>query len=203
MNLSVSNFVDSELKKIFGDVDSTMIYNGVQKPREFNHETVREGFLTVAVCRDEQRFRLKGIDLFIEAATHFPNEKFVVVGSSQEFLSQKMDIPGNVTISPPVPTNELVEFYSRTKYYCQFSMVESFGLALAEAMTYGCIPIVVDRGALKEVTQGNGIIIKSRNIEDIILNIRINLDKQFDTNIIINHASKFSMENRNIIQKTI
>jgi glycosyltransferase involved in cell wall biosynthesis len=181
MNLPVSNFVETEMYKLFGEVNSIMVHNGVQISENSKLKNNREGFLTVAVCSDEQRYRLKGIDLYIAAATHFPDEKFIIVGGSKEFILQKTSLPENVTIHPPLFSDELSNYYSRAKYYCQFSMVESFGLAVVEAMSYGCIPIVVDRGALKEVVDDYGIIIKQREIQDIVNGISSALNSEYDS----------------------
>ncbi|MBH09388.1 MAG: hypothetical protein CMG74_03365 [Candidatus Marinimicrobia bacterium] len=202
LNLPVSKFVDVEMKKMYGNVESAVIYNGVNCAKNYSKIKNRKGFLTVAIFDDDQRYKLKGIDLFIETASYFPNEEFVIIGCDKNFI-RNIHYPENVTIYPKVSPDELSRFYLEAKYYCQFSLVESFGLAVVEAMSYGCIPIVVDRGALKEIIQGHGIILQNRSINDIIENIKLIINKKFDTNSIVQHTSKFSLEIRNTIQRKI
>jgi Glycosyl transferases group 1 len=81
----------------------------------------------------------KGIPLFEEiAATGMPCKMKVLVNA---------------------PRDEYLDALKNAKAYCQFSMFESFGVSLVEAMSYGCIPITTDRGALPWVTGGTGIIV--------------------------------------------
>jgi glycosyltransferase involved in cell wall biosynthesis len=50
----------------------------------------------------------------------------------------------------------LVALYRKAKVYCQLSAHESFGVALAEAMACGCVPVVTNRYALPEVVGDAG-----------------------------------------------
>src|SRR5208337_5297666 len=45
------------------------------------------------------------------------------------------------------------------KIYCQLSRDETFGISLVEAMSYGCVPVVSDKGALPWIVQDTGIIV--------------------------------------------
>jgi glycosyltransferase involved in cell wall biosynthesis len=66
----------------------------------------------------------------------------------------------------------LLEKYHSASAYCQLSMDESFGVAVAESMSCGCIPIVSQVPSLEEVTGGNGYVISRENIGLICESIR-------------------------------
>jgi len=50
----------------------------------------------------------------------------------------------------------LLHYYQKAKVYCQLSAHESFGVALAEAMSCCCVPVVTRRYALPEVVGDAG-----------------------------------------------
>ena len=66
-----------------------------------------------------------------------------------------------------LPREELNEYFRRAKFYWHAMglgaaednplKMEHFGMTSAEALTFGCVPIVIDRGGQKEiVTEENG-----------------------------------------------
>jgi glycosyltransferase involved in cell wall biosynthesis len=60
--------------------------------------------------------------------------------------------------------------------YVQASLHEGFGLAVAEAMTAGCIPVVTRAGALPEVVGNTGVYADSADPLDLARAIRSTLD---------------------------
>lgn len=65
-------------------------------------------------------------------------------------------LPGNVECTGYLDGQSLLEWYQRAKVYCQLSRYESFGVALAEAMSCCCVPVVTREGALPEVVGDTG-----------------------------------------------
>lgn len=57
----------------------------------------------------------------------------------------------NVRFAGFVSSAERDELFSRAAVYAQPSAHEGFGCAVAEAMLFGCVPVVSDRGSLPEV----------------------------------------------------
>jgi len=95
----------------------------------------------------------KGLRTFAQAASLVPEAKFVLVG---RWLDETADhlraiATPNLTLTGWVDAAELRDILSRAKVYCQVSYTEGFGLALAEAMASGCVPIVCPAGAIPEV----------------------------------------------------
>jgi glycosyltransferase involved in cell wall biosynthesis len=100
----------------------------------------------------------KGLDTFVKASAYLPNIRFILVGkydnSSVEPL--KRIAGSNVIFIGYVSDDSLVALYRKAKVYCQLSAHESFGVALAEAMACGCVPVVTRRYALPEVVGDAG-----------------------------------------------
>ena len=83
-----------------------------------------------------------------------PNFNFVLIGKdfndgTYEKISKSVN--KNFTLTGAVSDNELKKWMQKASMYCQFSRQEGFGVALAEAMACGCIPIVSKYGAIPEV----------------------------------------------------
>ena len=84
--------------------------------------------------------------------------KFVVIG---KFIDRSIDYlrsiaSPNVEFTGKVVDEELLEWYQRAKVYVQASAHEGFGMAVAESMLCGCIPVVTPRYALPEVVGNCG-----------------------------------------------
>lgn len=64
--------------------------------------------------------------------------------------------------------HELSVAFSLADAYVHFSLEDTFGLVIAEAMACGTIPITYDSTACAEVPGVYGIIVKPRNVDDVI-----------------------------------
>ena len=117
----------------------------------------RQGVLTVATV-DDRAMRLKGIRTFAQAAMRFPNIPFEIIGGGDPSTLQMLRdcAPPNLRIAPWLPTGDLRSRMLQRVVYVQLSAYESFGMALAEAMQCGCVPVVTRRGALPEVVGDAG-----------------------------------------------
>ncbi len=170
-NLAVSEYVKNQALKIDFKANIKLVYN-IFDPMLFNYkkDITKDTILTVGLIDSNMRVRLKGIDLFIEAAKKLEDKKFVIVGISKNIQKQMGYIPGNLEMYESIEHKHLSEFYQKAFVYCQFSMVESFALSLVEAMACGCVPVITNNGALPEVI-GNFGFITNNSIDDIIKNI--------------------------------
>ncbi len=167
LNLAVSEFVYKKGKEIAGKAKIEVLYNGVEIEKcKSDDKKTRSKILTVGIIDSLERIKLKGIDVFLEAAKRLPDLEFVVIGVKPAAKELLGEIPQNVKILGFVEHDKLFHYYSETKVYCQFSLVESFSMTLAEAMYCGCTPVVSDAGALPEVAGESGLIVKSNSAEE-------------------------------------
>jgi glycosyltransferase involved in cell wall biosynthesis len=178
----------------------SVIYNGVNT-EHFNIKAATErrknSFLTVCTTIDKRNYRLKGLDLFIKAAEHFPEYTFTIIGR----LAPGFDFnhPPNVTVLSFVDHDLLPAKMAGHMFYCQLSMSEGFGVALAEAMACGCVPIVSRVGIMDFIVGDTGFILDKYEVELLFRIISRAVDS--DTEQLGHEASRrvnenFSMEIR-------
>ena len=69
----------------------------------------------------------------------------------------------NVEFTGWVSDEDLHALYRRASVYVQASRHEGFGLAVAEAMLAGCVPVVMNVTAMPEVVGDAGVLIDSQD----------------------------------------
>jgi glycosyltransferase involved in cell wall biosynthesis len=151
--VSPSNF---SLKEVLGHSRpkrSAVIYHGVDTEK-FKPGKKGDTVLTVAFGQVER----KGIDRFLRVASLLPHREFVIAGPASDSDFIRNNRTPNLRPLGPLSSQELVSAYQSAKFYCQLSRHEGFGVAVAEAMSCGCTPIVSDAGALPEVVGDCGFV---------------------------------------------
>ena len=94
----------------------------------------------------------KGLNLFAETAKILTEFDFYIIGKYDNSIGYLKKIaPSNLHFTGYIPDEELLKLYNLSGVYCQFSISESFGYALAEAMSCGCVPVVTRNASLPEV----------------------------------------------------
>lgn len=156
---------------------ASIIYNAVDTSRFKFGETGRSrSALTVTQLDTILDYKLKGVDIFVLAAASMPDVSFEIIGIRGEALQharrESIGIPNVTIVEGPVPFEYLLNKYHSASAYCQLSMDESFGVATAEAMSCGCIPVVSQVPSLGEVTGGRGYIVSRNDIAGICYAIR-------------------------------
>jgi glycosyltransferase involved in cell wall biosynthesis len=71
---------------------------------------------------------------------------------------------------------DLLDWYRRASIYVQASRHEGFGLAVAEAMLAGCVPVVLDVTAMPEVVGDAGVLVSSQEPAEVAGGVRRALD---------------------------
>jgi glycosyltransferase involved in cell wall biosynthesis len=158
--LAVSEFSRREILAVAQPRRLEMIYNSVDT-LFFSPGGPKENIVLTVCLISTANIWVKGLDTFIDAARHLPEARFVLVGGALDDALDilKQDVPDNVEFTGAVGQDELIGWYRRAKVYCQLSYRESFGVALAEAMSCECVPVVTDRGALPEVADDTGFVV--------------------------------------------
>jgi len=162
--LAVSKFTKREVLKHTKPKILKVVYNGIDAEKFKPGGEKKDIVLTVGSL-DKSVLKRKGFVTFVKAAKYLPNIKFVLVGKhiDDSIRYLKSIAPRNVEFTGFVSDEELLRWYQKAKIYCQLSYYEAFGLAPAEAMACGCIPVVTNRGALPEVVGDAGFYVPYGN----------------------------------------
>ncbi len=187
-----------------------MVYHGFEEIKQINLSKKTDIALTIGYI-DKLSFYRKGIDRFLKLAEILPEIEFHLIGNVTLNLNN-IFIPNNVILHGHLDfgKEKFIGLLESAKIYIQFSKHESFGCSVAEAMQFGCIPIVSNNYALPEVVGNCGLIIKDfNNYEYIASKVRALL-KKYNRNLsfecIERVKNKFSYEARadkiiNIVNK--
>jgi glycosyltransferase involved in cell wall biosynthesis len=116
----------------------------------------------------------KGHRAFVEAARELPEVEFVLAGRwEDDAIDELRALAGdNVTFTGYLSDADLDREFRRAGVYVQASWHEGFGLAVAEAMLAGSVPVVTDAGALPEVVGDTGVTIPAVAAGDIADGVR-------------------------------
>jgi glycosyltransferase involved in cell wall biosynthesis len=174
--LAVSKFTKGEALKRSSPKNLSVVYNGIDTAR-FRPGGKKENLVLTVAAKGSTKnmIRLKGVDTFIGAAASVPEARFEVVGLREEDLSGEVNIPENVDLLGRLDQEQLIDRYQRAKVCCQLSFVESFGVALAEAMACGCVPVATQRGAIPEIVGDTGFYVPFGDVKRSAEGIRIAL----------------------------
>ena len=134
-----------------------VVYNGVPVGKFKPLGTKEKLVITVSAVSDSVVKR-KGLETFVKASTYLPDVKFVLIGKHEDdSINRLKSIAGsNLRFTGFVSDEKLLRYYQRAEVYCQLSIHEGFGVALAEAMSCGCIPVTTRRYAIPEVVGDTG-----------------------------------------------
>jgi len=182
---------------------ATMVYNGIDVSlfhTRIKDIDVKKIALTVSQADTVVEYIRKGIDSFIAAAKEAQDITFQVAGLTDAALQRaKQDSAGmnNVEIiKGPIAYSELPAYYYNAVAYCQFSLEETFGMAVVESMLCGCIPIVSAHGALPELVGDSGYIANDHIPFSDVITEAFQRNELFDCSKTRKQAEQFSIERR-------
>jgi glycosyltransferase involved in cell wall biosynthesis len=151
----------------------TVVHHGVPDPFGADPADKERAALTVGAI-DRTTLVQKGQLTFVEAARELPDVDFVVAGKWLDDAVQQLRAaaPTNVKLTGWLSDEDLLALYRRCAVYVQASRHEGFGLAVAEAMLGGCVPVVMNVTAMPEVVGDAGILIESQRGAEVAAGIR-------------------------------
>lgn len=116
---------------------------------------------------DEEAFGRKGIDRFVALARADPEREYVLGGTiAPEVLARiGRERPPNLKLTGFLSHEELRRLLWSSSVYIQLSWHETFGVAMAEAMLCGCVPLISESPALNEVA-GRWAVVSADPSED-------------------------------------
>ncbi|MBC8145676.1 MAG: glycosyltransferase family 4 protein [bacterium] len=146
------------------DLDVRVLPTGYDSDFWTPGDDERRGVLLVAGCRTRDRFLVKGVDVYIEAARRMSDVPFVLIGTSSDLLAH-VATPANLTIIPSIERPFLREHYRRAAVYCQPSRHEGLPNSLCEAMLCGCIPVGARAGGVADAIGDCGIVVMPGDVD--------------------------------------
>jgi glycosyltransferase involved in cell wall biosynthesis len=151
-----------------------VVHHGVPDPFGSAGESEREPIVLTVSNVARLSLERKGLRAFVEAAALVPEAQFVLVGEWTDDAIDDLRVraAANVTFTGHVPRAELDDWFRRASVYVQASRHEGFGMAVAEAMLAGCIPVVTEAGALPEVVGDAGVQIPGHEAQDVAGGVR-------------------------------
>jgi glycosyltransferase involved in cell wall biosynthesis len=161
----VSEFMINDVRKL-GAHDPLVIYNSVDR-KTFYPSVIQREFVTSIFNLDESVIDLKRGDVFLNAIPlvlrEFPDQRFLIIGRKGNAFdliyhrSIELGIADRISFLGYIDNAAVAGWLQRSSVYVQISDTETFGVAIAEAMSCGT-PVVVSRmGAIPEVVGAHGL----------------------------------------------
>jgi glycosyltransferase involved in cell wall biosynthesis len=150
-----------------------VVHHGVPDPFGEPAAEKERAALTVGAI-DRGTLVQKGQLPFVQAARELPDVRFTFVGRwlDDSIEELRAAAPENVEFTGWLSDDDLRAAYRRAAVYVQASRHEGFGLAVAEAMLAGCVPVVMNVTAMPEVVGEAGVLIESQEPGDVAEGVR-------------------------------
>ncbi|MDG0678324.1 glycosyltransferase family 4 protein, partial [Klebsiella pneumoniae] len=193
-----SHFIARRIKKVYGR-DADVIYPPVDVERFNLCETKDNYYLTAS-----RMVPYKRIDLIVEAFSHMPDKKLIVIGDGPEMKKIKSRATKNIEILGYQSDQIMQDYMQKAKAFV-FAAEEDFGITPVEAQACGTPVIAFGKGgALETIVSLNnqkptGVFFKEQKLKDIIdaVNIFEANEQVFDYNICRDNALRFSVQRFN------
>lgn len=187
-----SRYVAKRIEKFYGK-KASVIYPPVDLSF-YNVEEKKEAYYVAA----SRLIPYKKIKLIVEAFSHMPDRKLVVIGDGPEWKKIVQIAPPNVELLGYQP-NEILKMHLQKAKAFVFAAVEDFGILPIEAMGCGTPVIGLGQGALLEtVVEGEtGIFFKEQTVGSLIEAIKKFESFEWDPQKCHRQAEKFSQERFN------
>jgi glycosyltransferase involved in cell wall biosynthesis len=151
-----------------------VVHHGVPDPFGEANPNDKERLAITVGAIDHGTLVQKGQLPFVQAARELPDVRFVFAGKWLDDAIEQLraQAPPNVEFTGWLSDDDLRDLYRRAAVYVQASRHEGFGLAVAEAMLAGCVPVVVNATAMPEVVGDAGVLIESQRPEEVAKGVK-------------------------------
>ncbi len=177
--LTVSHFMVKDVMAL-GAVNPLVVHNSVDT-RRFSLSQVPRDHVTTIVNLEKGATRIKRAEVFIrsipEVVKSFPEQKFAIIGDRKDeyervkALAESLGIGSHLAFVGSVNNTEVATWLQRSKAYVQISDTETFGVAIAEAMSCGTPVVVSRRGAIPEVVGECGVYVDQNDPQSVAAGI--------------------------------
>ena len=144
-----SKFISRRIKKVYGR-DADVIYPPVDVDRFLLKENKDDYYFTAS-----RLVPYKRIDLIVEAFSHMPDKKLVVIGDGSEMNKIKSKATKNIEILGYQENAVMQEHMQRAKAFV-FAAEEDFGITPVEAQACGTPVIAFGKGGTLETVRPIG-----------------------------------------------
>ncbi|WP_320150906.1 glycosyltransferase family 4 protein [uncultured Tolumonas sp.] len=147
-----SQFIARRIKKVYGR-EATVIYPPVAV-HDFELTTTKDDFYFTA----SRMVPYKKMDLIVEAFTHMPGKKLIVIGDGSEFpkIQRLANNHPNIQLLGYQPFSVLKDHMQRAKAFV-FAAEEDFGITPVEAQACGTPVIAFGKGGALETVRPLGV----------------------------------------------
>jgi glycosyltransferase involved in cell wall biosynthesis len=162
-----SRYSQAEIERNIGFPEERVgvIHHGVPDPYGRLPDGDREPLALSVGLVTRENLAIKGQRAFAAAAAHAPEVRFVLAGPWRDDAIDELrrEAADNVEFTGWLEREDLDALFRRAAVYVQPSRHEGFGLAVAEAMLAGCVPVVTAAGALPEVVGDAGVLLEGND----------------------------------------
>lgn len=162
-----SKFIARRIKKAYGR-DADVIYPPVETDRFTIGESKEDFYFTAS-----RMVPYKKIDLIVEAFSHMPNKRLVVIGDGPDMTKIKSKAKSNIEILG-YQSNEVMQDCMRRAKAFVFAAEEDFGITPVEAQACGTPVIAFGKGGALETVNADifnkpsGMFFSHQNVQSII-----------------------------------
>ena len=186
---AISHYIARRVEKLYGR-KATVIYPPVDTDLIGLRENKENFFVTAS-----RMVPYKNIDLIVQAFSHLPDQKLVVLGDGPDMAKIKRKAGKNVEMLGFQSDSVVRDYLGRAKGFL-FAAEEDFGIVVVEAQAAGTPIIALGKGAaIETVIDGKtGVFFKEPVVAQIVEAIHQFSKQEFDPAQIRKHASRFSRE---------
>ncbi len=188
-----SEFSKKEINDLDPNVRVEVINHGIEKTEKISHK--RNLIVTIGNCY-EYKHKLKGIDTFVKATKDLNISPIIIGDYEQKVYNELKSINPSIVMTGFLHHDKVMEMLKSAKVYCQLSYRESFGVALLEAMSVGCIPVVTNRAALTEVVGDYGFYTKFGDVDNTVEKIKNALSSNISEKVVDRVSTNFTLKQR-------
>jgi glycosyltransferase involved in cell wall biosynthesis len=144
---------------------------------------------------DQNKDPLTVIKAFLQFASRNRSVRLYMIFQSEELLEEVRTLINDskakesVMLIGKVVHEKLNQWYNSADFILSGSHYEGSGIAVVEAMSCGCIPIVTDIISFRALTGGNGLLYKAGDVEALqaTLQFSLQLDREAQRRKILAH----------------
>ncbi|HZQ29554.1 MAG TPA: glycosyltransferase family 1 protein [Patescibacteria group bacterium] len=137
----------------------------------------------------------KNLEKLVRVFNKLKSARLILVGKDDYFYERlKREAGQNIKFIHNITDSELSRLYGEAKYFIAPSFMEGFGLSVLEAMANGCVALLSDIPAFREVSKNSAIYFDPKKESEIYEKVLTAINNNYDENKIVESELKVSRE---------